>query len=179
MNILALTGSLRRRSINTELLRSLVVLAPAHVVFRFSNAIGLLPHFNPDLDEDGSVPPTSVAALRYEIGAADALLISCPEYAHGVAGAFKNLLDWLVSSSEMPGKPVLVLNASAGAHFGPASLVETLKTMSAHVIGGAALTVPVDGRRWDADQIAADPGLSAVLRTALRLLMNATSDKRT
>jgi chromate reductase, NAD(P)H dehydrogenase (quinone) len=167
MHILALTGSLRAHSINTELLRAAAALVSPGTRVHFSDALGQLPHFNPDLDAEGVTPPASVAQLRAEIAAADALLISCPEYAHGVAGAFKNLLDWLVSGPEMVHKPVCVLNASANSSYGPASLTETLRTMSAQVITGDYITVPVNGRRLDAASIVADPVLSASLSAAL------------
>jgi NAD(P)H-dependent FMN reductase len=73
-----------------------------------------LPHFNPDDDEDGGPVPPAVADLRARVIAADGWVISSPEYAHGVPGSLKNALDWLVSCPELPGKPVLLLNASAG-----------------------------------------------------------------
>jgi chromate reductase, NAD(P)H dehydrogenase (quinone) len=168
MQILALTGSLRERSINTELLRTFAMLAPAGTRVAQFDGLGSLPHFNPDLDQEGMVPPIDVAHLRAEVRAADALLISCPEYAHGVAGSFKNLLDWLVSGSEMPGKPVCVISASAGARFGPPSLVETLRTMSTVVVTGDAVTIPVNGRRLDAAGIAADAELVIAIAQTLR-----------
>jgi chromate reductase, NAD(P)H dehydrogenase (quinone) len=167
MRVLAVSGSLRARSINTELLRAAELLAPDGTVMQFSRALSLLPHFNPDLDADGMTPPAAVAVLRTEIAAADALLVSCPEYAHGIAGSFKNLLDWLVSGPEMVGKPVCILNASTASRFGPAALVETLSTMSAHVVGGDAITVPVNGRQLDALGIIADAALATRLSAAL------------
>jgi chromate reductase, NAD(P)H dehydrogenase (quinone) len=167
MRFLALSGSLRARSINTEVLRAAVLVAPHGTITHFSGALSLLPHFNPDLDADSMTPPTPVAVLRAEIAAADALLISCPEYAHGIAGSFKNLLDWLVSGPEMVGKPVCILNASDASLFGPRALVETLSTMSARVVSGGAITVPVNGRRLDAEEIAADAALATALRAAL------------
>ena len=167
MHLLALTGSLRARSINTELLRAAALLAPDDTTITFSEALGALPPFNPDLDEEGMLPPAPVAQLRAAIGAADGLLISCPEYAHGVAGSFKNLLDWLVSSPVMVGKPVCVLSASASSRFGPAQLTETLRTMSALVVTGEAVTVPVNGRRLDAAAIAADALLRGELTNAM------------
>ena len=104
MNVLALTGSLRARSINTDLLKAAALLAPAGTTVKVSQILSKLPHFNPDLDDVGSVPPAAVAKLRNAVAKADAVLISSPEYAHGVAGAFKNLLDWLVSGPEVVGK---------------------------------------------------------------------------
>jgi chromate reductase, NAD(P)H dehydrogenase (quinone) len=179
MRFLALTGSLRARSINKELLKAAALLANRDDAVEFSDHLGRLPHFNPDLDAEGNSPPTVVADLRAVIQASDALLISCPEYAHGVAGSFKNLLDWLVSGPEMVGKPVCVLSASTSAQFGPAALVETLRTISATVVTDAAITVPVNGRRMTAVEIAAEETLAAVVREALRHIAAAVHSAQT
>ncbi len=68
-----------------------------------------LPHFNPDL-ESKELPV--VTRFREAIKAADGLILSSPEYAHGVPGSLKNALDWLVGGSEMVGKPVALFDAS-------------------------------------------------------------------
>jgi NADPH-dependent FMN reductase len=81
-------------------------------------------------------------------------LISSPEYAHGVPGALKNALDWLVGSGERIEKPVAVINASARATHAWESLVETLTVMSASVVRDASITLPLGGRAADADTIA-------------------------
>lgn len=179
IDVLALTGSLRVRSINTDLLHAASLLAPTGTRVTVSQTLAELPHFNPDIDEIGATPPPSVARLREAVGAAQALLISCPEYAHGVAGAFKNLLDWLVSGPEMVGKIVCVLSASEHATFAPASLVETLRAMSAVVVEGGAITIPVNGRRMTADAIASDVELSAMLRTVLSSVAAAVVESQT
>lgn len=179
MNVLALTGSLRARSINTDLLSAAKLLAPEGMSVTVSHLLAELPHFNPDLDDVGSVPPVAVARLRAAVAAADALMISCPEYAHGVAGAFKNLLDWLVSGPEMVGKVVCVLSASSHAMFAPASLVETLRTMSAVIVTDTAVAVPVNGRRMSVDTIAADAELSAALRMMLASVAAAVAATQT
>ena len=81
MRILAISGSLRSTSANTTVLRAAQILAPPGVeVIRYEK-LGVLPHFNPDLD--GDEPPELVLELRSEVGLADGLLISSPEYAHG------------------------------------------------------------------------------------------------
>jgi chromate reductase, NAD(P)H dehydrogenase (quinone) len=173
LTFLCLSGSLRARSINAELLDAVALLAPAGVVCTAYSGLGALPHFNPDLDAEGATPPEAVTELRRQIGAADALVISCPEYAHGPAGAFKNLLDWMVSSAEMPGKVVCILNASTSVQFAPAALVESLRTMSTNVVTNAPILVPVNGRRMSAREIEADTELTAVLRTALASILQA------
>jgi Predicted flavoprotein len=102
MRILAISGSLRAKSSSTSLVEAARLLAPPGVTVTVYDGLGSLPHFNPDLDAEGSVPPAEVGQLRTQIGEADALIISTPEYAHGVPGSLKNALDWLVSSFEFP-----------------------------------------------------------------------------
>ena len=178
--ILAISGSLRARSSNTEVLRAAAALAPEDVGVTFFEGLGDLPHFNPDLDEPGAIAPASVSAFRALVAAADAVLISSPEYAHGVPGSLKNALDWLVSGSEIPYKPVGLLNVSSRSTYAHPSLAETLRTMSTVVVPEASITVPLDGRRLDAAAIAAAPEFAEPLRSAVRALVGAvdTSKRR-
>ena len=142
MRVVGISGSLRARSSNRALLRAAAELTPPGMLWELYEGLGDLPHFNPDLDVDGLLPPPAVAELRALLIAADGWVISSPEYAHGVPGSLKNALDWLVSCPELPGKPVLLLNASAaGGNFAQAALVETLRTMSLGVLE-QSLTAP-------------------------------------
>jgi NAD(P)H-dependent FMN reductase len=178
--ILAISGSLRARSSNTEILRAVAALAPNNVTVSLYEGLADLPHFNPDLDQGGSIAAPSVAQLRALVGAADAVLISSPEYAHGVPGSLKNALDWLVSGSEIPYKPVGLLNVSSRSTHAHASLAETLKTMSTIVVPEASITVALDGRRLDAETIAGTPEHATALRAVLDALTGAvdTSGRR-
>ena len=123
-----------------------------------------MPHFNPDLD---SSLPDVVLALRSQIAASDEILVSSPEYAHGVPGSLKNALDWLVSSIEFPGKPVALINTNPRATIVLASLTEILNTMSARIIEPANVTLNIAGRGLDAAGIVADPELSGSLKKAI------------
>src|SRR5438105_3467377 len=109
MRILTISGSLRSASSNTTLLRAAAALAPEGVEIILYDGLGDLPHFNPDLEE-ANLP--SVMDFRARLRAADGVLISSPEYAHGVPGVMKNALDWVVGSGEFVDKPVALLNAS-------------------------------------------------------------------
>ena len=171
MRFLGVSGSLRQASSNTELLRAAALLAPRGLRITLFDGLGGLPHFNPDLDS--GVPPIAVLALRASVAASDALLISSPEYAHGVPGALKNALDWLVGGVEIVGKPIGLLNASPRAVHAPASLAEILRTMSAEVVPAAHVSVPLLGRGLDAAGIAADPELAAIVEGALTALGDA------
>jgi NAD(P)H-dependent FMN reductase len=78
------------------------------------------------------------------------LVISSPEYAHGVPGALKDALDWLVSTPALFEKPVVLLNAApSGGMFAQESLAETLRTMGADVLDGSQLTPFVRERLHD------------------------------
>ena len=170
MKVLTISGSLRSRSSNTELLRAAQLVADPSWVFDHYDSLAALPHFNPDDDVEGATPPEAVRDLRARIAAADALLICSPEYAHGVPGSLKNALDWMVSDAAMIGKRVVLLNASGHSTFAHPQLAETLRTMSASLVDGASVVIPLDGRRLDAAGIASDPALSAALRRVLAAL---------
>jgi chromate reductase, NAD(P)H dehydrogenase (quinone) len=170
--VLCLSGSLRQRSANTAALQAAQALAPPTLELVLYEGLGGLPLFNPDV-EAVAVPPAALA-LREAVGQADALLIACPEYAHGVPGAFKNLLDWLVGSLEFPGKPVALLSASGrGSHHAQDALVDILQTMSAQVLGGASGTVPLPGAGSRREEVLASAERCAELRALLRALEHA------
>jgi NAD(P)H-dependent FMN reductase len=115
------------------------MLVPAGTETVLYEGVGALPHFNPDIDQEGDVPPPAVAEFRALLRSADGFIISVPEYAHGLPGAFKNAIDWVVSSGELARKPVLVLNASAAGHYAQANLVETLTVIEAQVLAASLL----------------------------------------
>ena len=173
MIILAISGSLRARSTNTEVLRAAAQLAPASMHISLYSGLGAVPPFNPDLDVEGAVLPAEIQDLRAQVGQADALLVCSPEYAHGVPGVLKNALDWLVSGTEIVHKPIGLINASPRSTHAQASLAETLRTMSAVVVTEASIDLPLSGRQLDAGGIAAAPDLASRLRGAMEALVRA------
>lgn len=176
IRILGISGSLRAASSNGQVLVAISRLAPPGVVVELYDGIGTLPHFSPDLD--GPEAPGPVADLRRRVGAADAVMISSPEYAHGVPGSLKNALDWLVSSVEIVAMPIALLNPSPRSVHAQASLAETLRTMSTEVLSDASVTIPLSGRRLDADGILADPDLAEPLRRGMADLVAAALRSR-
>ncbi|HEV7516482.1 MAG TPA: NADPH-dependent FMN reductase [Thermoanaerobaculia bacterium] len=164
MRILAISGSLRAVSSNTALLRAAATQAPEGVEVALYGGLGDLPHFNPDLED---AEPPSVMDLRRQVRTADGLLISSPEYAHGVPGVLKNALDWLVGGSEIVYKPIALWNAAPRATHAQASLAETLRTMSTRIVSEASIAVDLLGRKIDAAGIVAEPELSRAMRDAL------------
>ena len=168
---LTISGSLRAASSNTAALEAVALLAPPDVTVRRCDRLDRLPAFNPDL-ESGDLPPP-VARLRSLIGQADAIVISSPEYARGMAGALKNMLDWLVGALEFPGKPVALITTSQRAEYAPQQLRLVLTTMSARVVDEASITLPLLGRTLTAEQIATDGALAGQLRAAIAALVEA------
>lgn len=178
LRLLAISGSLRSASSNTTVLHALQAIAPAGVIVDLYDGMGDLPYFNPDLDGETNAPPPPVGRLRAQIGQADGLLISSPEYAHGVPGVLKNALDWLVSSLEFPGKPVALINISPRSTFVQASLSEILTTMSASLIVDPAFTIALARKGQDAAGMLADPQLAQDLRAALDAFVQAILSRR-
>jgi NAD(P)H-dependent FMN reductase len=174
--IVGINGSLRRVSINGAVIDAAVDLAPGDVVVEGYRGLADLPPFNPDIEDAAASEP--VRSLRQTLAQADALVISSPEYAHGVPGVLKNALDWVVGSGELIDKPVAVFNASTRARHAWESLVETLTTMSAVVVREASITLPLDGRRPDAAALAADAAVADAIRTALASLAAAVASRR-
>ena len=105
LNILALSGSLRKASYNTAAISALKVLAPRYVEIVLGE-IGDLPLFNPDLENE-FIP--SLEKLKQQLNESSGLIIATPEYAHGISGPLKNALDWLVSGVEFPYKPIMLI----------------------------------------------------------------------
>jgi chromate reductase, NAD(P)H dehydrogenase (quinone) len=162
MKIIAICGSLRAQSSNLALLRAATTVAAEVQLYE---GLANLPHFNPDDDVEGASPPPAVAELRTMLEDADGILISSPEYAHGVPGSLKNALDWLVSDGALVDKPVALINASpVGGEFARDSLIETLRTMNWRVVGTWSSPKKVRDENVD-DEVA------AVIRAALKSLV--------
>ncbi len=164
LKVLALSGSLRKASLNTAMLTMAAACAPTGVRVKLGSSLGGLPLFNPDLESN---EPLAVAQLRHEIAQADALLIASPEYAHGVSGVMKNALDWMVGSSVFVDKPVALWNAAPRASIALAALRETLSVMSARLVDAASLALLITPA--DAVEPAAHP-VRIAMQAALRAL---------
>jgi NAD(P)H-dependent FMN reductase len=171
--LLLVSGSLRARSTNTAVLRTAQTVAPDDVVTVLYDNVGNLPQFNPDDDE--SPLPASVADLRRQIRAADGLLFSTPEYAGGLPGPFKNLLDWTIGDDaprSIYEKPVAWINASvrtaADAHE---SLRKVLGYAHANVVEAACAHVPVASAMVDEDDLIRDGVVRDVITRSLAELV--------
>jgi chromate reductase len=172
--VLAISGSLRRASTNTAALEALARLAPEGVKVLVYRDLANLPPFNPDDDVEDNPKPEPVETLRALVDGSDALVIAAPEYAHGLPGALKNALDWLVASETFAGKPTALLNTSPRAFHAQASLREILSTMAARLTPEAFASISMTGKTVTADDILADAVCAQRLRESLEALVAAT-----
>ncbi len=127
MKILAISGSARRASTNTALLRGLAAAAPRGVEVVVFEGVGRLPVFSPDLDGD---PPAEVRAYIALVDASDGVIVASPEYVRALPGGLKNAIDWLVSRDTLVGKPMALLHASHRGDDMLESLRQVLATVS-------------------------------------------------
>lgn len=174
--ILAFCGSNRTGSTNHLLLAVAAQLLVDVDRFVIYHDLANLPHFSPDADD---TPPATVAAWRALVSAADAVLISTPEYAHGLPGTLKNSLDWLVSTTALENKPTVVWSASpTGGEFVHPQLIEVLRTMSAQVLVGASLQIVGARQLFDLHGRLTDATTQAQLADSLEALRRALGDAR-
>lgn len=113
MKIVGISGSLRRGSYNTALLKAAAELLPAGVEFELA-PIGDLPLYDDDARAEGY--PPSVERLRQQIRSADGIWLATPEYNFSYSGVLKNAIDWASRPPGQPffGKPIAIMGASAG-----------------------------------------------------------------
>jgi chromate reductase len=173
--VLLISGSLRRGSTNTAVLRSAVRDAPESVQGSVYAGMAGLPAFNPDADGDPLPPP--VAELRSQVREADAVVFSTPEYAGDLPGSFKNLLDWTVGDDQ-PGsiytKPVAWVNVSTrGATHAHDALRRVLGYVGAHIVDAACLELPVTSDMVGADGLVTDRAVRQQLTHVLETLAEA------
>ena len=160
MKVLGISGSLRRDSHNTKLLRSAGEMFGAEgVAFEIYDALKLVPPYDEDDDRDPA--PAAAAQLRAAVAGADAVFFSTPEYNHSIPGQLKNAVDWLsrpIGSGALWNKPVAVIGASSGmfgAVWSQAELRKALAAAGARVVEGevpvghAHTRFNVDGRLND------------------------------
>lgn len=132
MKVLAISGSLRRDSHNTALLRAAAELLPPSAELEvFDGLKGVEPY---DEDDDVGHGPGGAARLREAIESADAVLIATPEYNSSIPGQLKNAIDWAsrpLGENALWGKPVAVVGASTGMFGAVWSQSEVRKSLAA------------------------------------------------
>jgi chromate reductase len=168
MRILGISGSLRRDSHNTKLLRAAAGLLPPGAELELFDGLKAVAPFDAD-DEQAPIPPRSVSALRSAIAQADALLIATPEYNHSIPGVLKNAIDWAsrpVATAALRNKPVAVIGASTGMFGAVWSQAETRKALAgagARVLDRELPVGSADEQFHPLDGHLVDPELEAAL----------------
>lgn len=174
MRVLGISGSLRRDSHNTKLLRAAAELLPPGCELVIWEELKHVPPFDEDDEHD---PPASVESLRGAVAEADALLIVTPEYNHSLPGQLKNALDWLSRPYEqnpLRGKPAAVIGASTGMFGAVWSQAEGRKVLGALGARVIDIELPVGNaqdRFDDAGRLADDE-----LRAELAALVDAIAE---
>ncbi|MER6466394.1 NADPH-dependent FMN reductase [Streptomyces sp. NPDC001288] len=183
LNFLAISGSLRRTSHNTGLLRAAQNLAPADVTIDLYEGLGAIPFFDQDLE--GGPEPDAVADLRRRVREADGIIIATPEYNSAIPGVLVNALDWLSRPADqlvLGSKPAAVLGASPsqfGTARGQLVLRQILHRMQVPVVSHPEVTVFQSHRRFDADGcFIGDDVTESLLRTLLAELVTLVKRSR-
>jgi chromate reductase len=127
--VLAISGSTRMNSTNGQYIEAFRKIAMDLMDVSLYKDIAELPAFNPDLDNENV--PSVVTDFRTRIRNADGVLICTPEYAMGIPGSLKNVIDWTVSSCEFSGKPVALITASTSGEKAHKALIDVLNVIEA------------------------------------------------
>lgn len=149
--LLGLSGSLRRESTNTKLMRAAAALYGAE---NFVEGNLDLPLYNGDVEARGI--PDTVQALAAQIAGAEAVIIATPEYNKALSGVLKNALDWVSRTDGAPwrDKPVAIMSAAAGRAGGERSqysLRLCLNPFRPHVLPGPEVTIADSRNAFDED----------------------------
>ncbi len=180
MKVLAISGSLRRDSHNTALLRAAAERAPASVELELWDGLKAVPPY--DEDDDVDLAPAAVTALRSAVDGADAVLFATPEYNHSVPGSLKNAIDWVsrpMATNPLRNKPVAVVGASTGifgAVWAQAELRKVLGVLGARVLD-RELAVGQAAERIAGGSVG-DPEVLAELDDVVRELADAVEARR-
>jgi chromate reductase, NAD(P)H dehydrogenase (quinone) len=180
MRILGISGSLRRESHNTRLLRGIGKLLPEGVELEVFDQLAAIPPYSED---DEHETPPAVAALNAAIAGADAVLVATPEYNASIPGALKNALDWVsrpIASTSLMGKPAAVIGASTGlfgAVWAQAETRKVLSTIGARVID-REIPIPQADEALGADGLPLDDDARELLEATLTELLELAEHER-
>ena len=177
MRVLAISGSLRRDSNSTALLRALRAEAPAGVEIEVWDGLKEIPPY--DGDDDLVPGPPKVEAFRTLVREADAIFFATPEYNSSIPGALKNALDWAsrpIAANAFRNKPVAVIGSSAGAFGGVWAAAELRKVLAAMGARVTEVELAVGHAHDKLDEVGrlADDDVRDGLREALDTLLAET-----
>jgi NAD(P)H-dependent FMN reductase len=178
MKLLLISGSLRRDSYNTAIIKFIAnyFIESNSVQPIIYNELALIPPFNPDLDIhdlEKNMSQQKVQKLRKNIKNSDAVLIATPEYAYEIPGVLKNALDWMVSSGEFVKKPTMVISSStsfAGGESAHAVLRKLLNVLSAKVIEDKPINIGFINQKIDENGMITDDVTAKILIQSVNFL---------
>lgn len=180
MRVLGISGSLRRGSLNSALLRAAAERLPAGAELVVFERLGDVPPYDEDLETAG-FEPDAVRELREAVRSADAVLIATPEYNHSIPGQLKNALDWVsrpAGKSVMSGVPAAAIGASTGMFGAVWAQAETRKVLGA--LGGRVIETELPiahaHERLVGDRLALDPEQAERLEEILAELVAAEAE---
>jgi len=174
MRVLAVSGSLRRDSHNTRLLRAAAQQLPPGVELELYDGLKVIPPFDED---DEAAPAVEVRSWRAAIQTADAVLFATPEYNSSIPGQLKNAVDWASrpkADATLLNKPVAVIGASTsmfGALWAQAELRKVLSASGARVLD-AELAVATAHQAFNEDDALSDAELGHALRAVVEDLID-------
>ncbi|MCS6849482.1 MAG: NAD(P)H-dependent oxidoreductase [Anaerolineae bacterium] len=175
IHILGISGSLRRGSFNTALLRNAQAMLPEDVSLEIADLSGI-PLFNQDHEHE---PPEAVRAFKAKIAGADALLFAVPEYNYSIPGVLKNAIDWASRPyNEQPfnGKPAAIMGA--GGRFGTVRAQLHFRQIASYlnllVLPRPELMVPLAHQKFDADGVLTDQDARDQLKAVVNALVEWT-----
>jgi chromate reductase len=146
VKLLGISGSLRRGSYNSALLRAATRLMPGDSVLEVASIRGI-PLYDADVEAQGI--PAAVSQLKEAVVAAQGVLLATPEYNNGIPGVFKNAIDWLSRPNTdarrvFGGRPFALMGASPGGfgtNLSQAAWLPVLRTLGTQFWSGGRLQV--------------------------------------
>jgi chromate reductase len=175
MRVLGVSGSLRRGSYSTALLRHAGELFEAEgASFDIYRGLRDIPPYDEDYDTEGA--PAAVSRIREAVRDADAVFFVTPEYNSSIPGALKNALDWIsrpFATNPLRYKPVAVIGVSSGmfgAVWAQAELRKVLGAIGARVTEGE-VAVGNAGERFDENGRLTEPNLEQEVHEVITTLL--------
>lgn len=174
LKFLGICGSLRRQSTNAGLLRAAMAELPEGVSLEIAD-LSAVPFYNADLIEK----PAAVQRLLDQIGAADALVLACPEYNYSIAPALKNALDWASREPDnalLSGKAAAILGAGGGMGTSRAQyhLRQVSVFLNLHLLNKPEVFANAFAGAFDADGNLTDAKLIQQVAAQMQALANWT-----
>jgi chromate reductase len=172
INLIGISGSLRRKSANSGLLRAAKAQLPADTSLDIAD-LSDIPFYNEDITE----VPASVARVLKQISSADALVLACTEYNYSMAPALKNILDWASRSEDktlLAGKSVAIMGAGGGMGTSRAQyhLRQVCVFLDLHPLNKPEVFANAFAGGFDQDGNLVDEKIKGLIKTQLSVLID-------